>query len=172
MEHPTGVQDSVLQVDDELDNTNDSTFGEDDQSVTSQSLRSSIYAYRFENGRSYHGYADGAYPIPNDEQEQDRLDLQHHLFKMVLNGELTTADLPSEPKRVLGTLRETFAQDANAGRLADLWVMTRCRNGDRHLGNRSCRSISRCRRDWDRSQSDSATMGASQPALLRRGLRV
>ena len=39
--------------------------------------------------------------IPNDEEEQDRLDLLHHLFKVILGGELYTALLPSEPQRIL-----------------------------------------------------------------------
>jgi SAM-dependent methyltransferase len=64
-------------------------------------LRSSIEKYRHENGRTYHAYRDGKYLIPNDEEEQDRLDLLHHLFKMVLEGELYTAPLSSQPQRIL-----------------------------------------------------------------------
>lgn len=79
----------------------DSTFGDDNNSTLSQSIRSSIYNYRYENGRTYHAYHDGEYPLPNDEIEQDRLDLLHHLFKMILGGELFTAPLPASPQRVL-----------------------------------------------------------------------
>ncbi|KAE8308372.1 hypothetical protein BDV41DRAFT_551678 [Aspergillus transmontanensis] len=39
------------------------------------SLSSSILSYQYENGRRYHAYRQGAYVIPNDEREQDRLDL-------------------------------------------------------------------------------------------------
>jgi SAM-dependent methyltransferase len=39
--------------------------------------------------------------LPNDETEQDRLDLQHHIFKLVLDGELTCTKLPPTTQRVL-----------------------------------------------------------------------
>ncbi|EHY58372.1 Methyltransferase pytC [Exophiala dermatitidis] len=79
----------------------DSAFSDDSQTVLSTSLRSSIYNHRYENGRTYHAFRDGEYPIPNDEEEQERLDLLHHLFKMILGGELYTAPLPRDPQRVL-----------------------------------------------------------------------
>jgi hypothetical protein len=31
--------------------------------------------YTYENGRRYHSFHEGEYVLPNDEQEQDRLDL-------------------------------------------------------------------------------------------------
>ena len=31
------------------------------------SLTSSVLEYEFENGRRYHGYKAGSYPLPNDE---------------------------------------------------------------------------------------------------------
>ncbi len=37
---------------------------------------------------------DGKYSFPNDEQENDRLDLQHHLFLLTLDGKLFTAPIP------------------------------------------------------------------------------
>ncbi|KAE9365566.1 S-adenosyl-L-methionine-dependent methyltransferase, partial [Stipitochalara longipes BDJ] len=55
------------------------------------SLRSSIYAYIEEHGRTYHAYKAGTYHVPNDELEQERLDLQHHLFRHTMNGALFTA---------------------------------------------------------------------------------
>lgn len=41
-----------------------------------------------------------AYIYPNDEQELDRLDMQHHMFKMVIDGQLFLAPL-QQPKRIL-----------------------------------------------------------------------
>ena len=64
-------------------------------------MKSSVYNYRYENGRTYQAFRDGEYLIPNDEEEQDRLNLLHHLFKMILGGELYTASLPSDPQRIL-----------------------------------------------------------------------
>jgi len=64
-------------------------------------LTSSIYAYRYENGRRYHAYRDGKYLLPNDEAEQDRLDLRHHVCSLVLGGRLFRAPIGSNPQRVL-----------------------------------------------------------------------
>jgi SAM-dependent methyltransferase len=60
-----------------------------------------VYNYRYENGRTYHSYRAGAYHLPNDKQEQERLDLLHHICKMLLGGELFTAPLPSDVHRIL-----------------------------------------------------------------------
>ncbi|CZT48806.1 related to methyltransferase [Rhynchosporium secalis] len=59
-----------------------------------------IYEYMEENGRTYHAYNSGKYMLPNDEREQDRLDLQHHSFRVMLNGKLYLAPIQS-PNRVL-----------------------------------------------------------------------
>ena len=39
--------------------------------------------------------------MPNDKQEQDRMDFQHHIYLMILGGELYRAPLPSRINRVL-----------------------------------------------------------------------
>jgi hypothetical protein len=41
-----------------------------------------------------------AYPYPNDEKELDRLDLQHHMFKLVMGGKLYHVPLEN-PKQIL-----------------------------------------------------------------------
>ncbi|KAE8454620.1 hypothetical protein EG329_000243 [Mollisiaceae sp. DMI_Dod_QoI] len=74
-------------------NDNDSALG-DDRAVSTASLGSSVLNYRKENGRRYHAYKDGKYPIPNDEEESDRLDLQHHLFLLTFGGKLFTTPIP------------------------------------------------------------------------------
>jgi len=57
------------------------------------SLKSSIVDYVFENGRRYHRLASGTYALPNDETEQDRLDIQHHVNLLTMRGELYVAPL-------------------------------------------------------------------------------
>lgn len=57
-------------------------------------------SYVYENGRRYHSYSEGKYVSPNDETEQDRLDMVHHLQKMIHGGELCTAPL-QDPRHVL-----------------------------------------------------------------------
>ncbi|KAG4434030.1 hypothetical protein IFR05_010484 [Cadophora sp. M221] len=87
--------------------TSDSNTDRDDDSAlgtsvvnSTVSIRSSIYEYMEENGRTYHAYNSGKYMLPNDEREQDRLDLQHHSFRVMLNGKLGLAPIKS-PNRVL-----------------------------------------------------------------------
>jgi len=64
------------------------------------SLRSSIKNYVYENGRRYHAYRPGEYVLPNDEAEQDRLELTHHIYKLLLGGRLCSAPIKN-PQRVL-----------------------------------------------------------------------
>jgi len=82
-------------------------------SASSTSLTSSIFDYKYENGRRYHAYRAGAYVLPNDELEQDRMDLRHHIFRLTLDGELFRAPLTKIPERVLdiGTGTGIWAMD-------------------------------------------------------------
>ncbi|KAK0636396.1 S-adenosyl-L-methionine-dependent methyltransferase [Bombardia bombarda] len=68
----------------------DSSLGNDVLSSTA-SMSSSILDYRRENGRTYHAYRDGKYQYPNDEEESERLDLQHHIWYLTLGGQLGLA---------------------------------------------------------------------------------
>ncbi|KAH8655416.1 S-adenosyl-L-methionine-dependent methyltransferase [Xylariales sp. PMI_506] len=62
-----------------------------------------------ESLRLYHGYKDGRYLLPNDAvntgsdyvAEQDRLDLQHEVFRLLYSGWLALAPLPKSPAYVL-----------------------------------------------------------------------
>ncbi|EXL64771.1 hypothetical protein FOPG_18975 [Fusarium oxysporum f. sp. conglutinans race 2 54008] len=81
----------------------DSSLGDETTSSTA-SLRSSILDYRHENGRTYHRFKDGKYNLPNDERENERLDLQHYLFLLTFDNKLGLAppNLPgSKVERVL-----------------------------------------------------------------------
>lgn len=81
-------------------NDNDSTLGDGASSTTSASVTSSIFNYKYEHGRRYHAYREGNYLLPNDEAEQDRLDLHHHIFRLVLGGRFFRAPV-KEFQRVL-----------------------------------------------------------------------
>ena len=61
-----------------------------------QSLTSSDTDFKYENGRRYHAYREGAYHLPNDENEQDRLDMQHQIYRYALDGRLYRAPLSKE----------------------------------------------------------------------------
>lgn len=84
-----------LVADETILNDQDSIYTEDVESST-QSISSSILQYRLENGRTYHGYKDGKYNVPNDEQENERLDLQHALFLRTFDDNLGFAP-PNNP---------------------------------------------------------------------------
>lgn len=94
---------SVLQLEPDTatptDSDADSAF--DSTSTASTSLASSILHYEYSNGRRYHGYRSGAYVLPNDDEEQDRLDLLHHIFLLCLGGKLFDAPVEGELRRVL-----------------------------------------------------------------------
>lgn len=78
----------------------DSALGDKSASET-RSLTQSVLDYEYENGRRYHAYQAGKYPMPNDAEEQARMDMQHHLYLMLFGGELYRAPLPSRLRRVL-----------------------------------------------------------------------
>ncbi|KAI9651568.1 MAG: hypothetical protein M1829_002688 [Trizodia sp. TS-e1964] len=92
---------ATITIDPNLSNNEtDSTFGDDLSSYT-QSLTSSIYNYSYENGRRYHAYKSGSYPIPNDNAEMDRLDLTHGMIQFILDGKIHLSKIGSEPHHIL-----------------------------------------------------------------------
>ncbi|KAI5458957.1 S-adenosyl-L-methionine-dependent methyltransferase [Mariannaea sp. PMI_226] len=66
-----------------------------------ESLRSSILGYKWENGRRYHAYQDGTYWGPNDDRQQEAEDLMHEMYRIVLDGKLYEAPLGDNPQAVL-----------------------------------------------------------------------
>ncbi|KAF5548823.1 hypothetical protein FMEXI_4493, partial [Fusarium mexicanum] len=77
------------------------------------SLNSSVLNYKYENGRRYHAFREGAYLVPNDDEEQDRMDLGHHIYRLVLGGDLFLAPIGDKVKRILdlGTGTGIWAMD-------------------------------------------------------------
>ncbi|TGZ80828.1 S-adenosyl-L-methionine-dependent methyltransferase [Ascodesmis nigricans] len=84
-----------------LDDASDDGYGTDTKSTSgssTQSIHSSMLDYEYENGRRYQ--RGGL--VPNDATEQDRLDMQHHLALLLLNGELCFTDFEGQdPHNVL-----------------------------------------------------------------------
>ncbi|KAL1889967.1 hypothetical protein Sste5346_008545 [Sporothrix stenoceras] len=83
-----------------IDSDADSALGDVDVPSSTQSVRSSIYEFVEENGRTFHKYKQGKYFMPNDKSEQERLDLQHAIFVLLLKGQLARAPI-HDPQRVL-----------------------------------------------------------------------
>ena len=70
-------------------------------STVTTSISSSVFEFTYANGRRYHSDRFRAeYFMPNDENEQARLDLYHHMFLQLLGGKLYIAPI-HKPQRVL-----------------------------------------------------------------------
>ncbi|KAL1987708.1 hypothetical protein VTN96DRAFT_2548 [Rasamsonia emersonii] len=92
---------NTLEVDEGAFADTDSTYNESIGTASYvSSLSSSIKNYKYENGRRYHAYHEGACILPNDEEEQDRMDMWHHIYLLLLGGELYLAPIKN-PQRVL-----------------------------------------------------------------------
>ncbi|KAJ5291068.1 hypothetical protein N7478_000319 [Penicillium angulare] len=82
-----------------------SVFDDDDyfsdSTTYTASLLSDVKDYTYENGRRYHSYREGHYVLPNDDLEQDRQDLLHHVRSLVLNGALFRAPVDKNLQRAL-----------------------------------------------------------------------
>ncbi|OJJ36253.1 hypothetical protein ASPWEDRAFT_109942 [Aspergillus wentii DTO 134E9] len=72
-----------------------------DDASNGTSLRSTIVQYEFRHGRRYHSNHAGNYQFPNDEAEQDRLDMLHHMFHRLLYNQLFLAPINLAGKRIL-----------------------------------------------------------------------
>ncbi|KAK1831172.1 secondary metabolism regulator LAE1 [Podospora conica] len=79
----------------------DSVYG-DNESVTEStaSLSSSIFNYRKVHGRTFQNYKDAEYWGPNDEKQNDALDLHHHMTLLLHHDKLHLAPLDN-PQSVL-----------------------------------------------------------------------
>ncbi|KAL3478606.1 S-adenosyl-L-methionine-dependent methyltransferase [Aspergillus californicus] len=87
----------------QVDTSDEDSIYDSDNADTSLSFASTVRDYVYENGRRYHAYRYGQYPMPNDEEEQDRMRLLHHQFKLLTGGDLCRAPLRQQgsPKRIL-----------------------------------------------------------------------
>ncbi|KAF4635770.1 hypothetical protein G7Y89_g2322 [Cudoniella acicularis] len=84
----------------EVDGDNDSAYGDTFDASDTTSITSAITRYRYENGRRYHAYRDGAYWAPNDEVQNDQQDLAHHLWLLTLDNKLCLAPIEN-PQNIL-----------------------------------------------------------------------
>lgn len=94
---------SILELETSLeDGESQFDFDPADDWSSTISLSPSILEYPAENGRTYHKLKEGRYPLPNDDDEQNRLDLQHTLFLLTLNQKLLSCPIDlSRVHRVL-----------------------------------------------------------------------
>ncbi|OJJ50215.1 hypothetical protein ASPZODRAFT_128840 [Penicilliopsis zonata CBS 506.65] len=95
-----GQVSQVIEVDSNLDDNDSAYDGSVGNASDIGSVASNVFNYIYENGRRYHSYREGEYLLPNDDLEQDRLDLSHHIYRLLLGGALHLAPLEN-PLRIL-----------------------------------------------------------------------
>ncbi|KAI1247603.1 hypothetical protein MGN70_011493 [Eutypa lata] len=79
----------------------DSALGNDTASTTA-SLSASIMDYRTVHGRTYHSEKHATrYWGPNDDRQNDAIDINHHVLTLLLDGKLHLAPLRKDIQKVL-----------------------------------------------------------------------
>ncbi|OBT88941.1 hypothetical protein VE02_02845 [Pseudogymnoascus sp. 03VT05] len=79
----------------------DSSYGTDDadSGLFYETVGSSAFTFPKENGRTYHAYQEGKYLMPNDEKEQDRMDMIYHSLSLMFDDKLFFAPVKN-PQRI------------------------------------------------------------------------
>lgn len=67
--------------------------------LSTSSLTSSVFHYDEDYGRSYHGFRRGKYILPNDEGEQERMNIHHRSIRLILDNKHWVS--PTQPTRIL-----------------------------------------------------------------------
>lgn len=89
-------------MDDRVEADDAEIYTLDDGVSGTTSLHSSVTRYEWKHGRCFHSYQSGSYSFPNDEPEQQRLDMIHHVFYRLLSDRLFLAPIdPSAGLRIL-----------------------------------------------------------------------
>jgi len=83
----------------EVSSAYDSCYSSGSDNTTT--IMSEVTNYRYENGRRYHSYSEGQYLFPNDDKQNVQLDIFHHVYSLVMDGELFLSPLGSDPKKIL-----------------------------------------------------------------------
>ena len=92
-------QGALAAQDDFSSESSDSGYG-DETALSTASLQSSVFDYEEEHGRSYHAFRRGKYVMPNDEREQERMDMHYHSLRLALHNRHWIAPI-HEPKSIL-----------------------------------------------------------------------
>ncbi|RSL85745.1 hypothetical protein CDV31_016520 [Fusarium ambrosium] len=96
-------QDTQHVIEPETHDDSDSVITSDALSSTA-SLTASILEYRTIHGRTFHsqrGPGNAEYWAPNDDQHNTSMDIQHHVWTLLLDDKLHLAPLPEQVGKVL-----------------------------------------------------------------------
>lgn len=98
----SSISNGTLEVDSAgLPSDEDSATRSPNALSTVPSARSHVFNFVVEQGRTFHRYREGKYPLPNDNREQERLDFQHCFMLILLDGRLHLAPIGETPQNVL-----------------------------------------------------------------------
>jgi len=91
----------------------DEGYAESSTSSFISSIATEIRDGRVENGRLYAGYGKHDYGLPVDEDEWDRIDMNHYKYTLLQNDQLFLAPMEPNPQKILdlGTGTGIFAID-------------------------------------------------------------
>ncbi|OCK73237.1 methyltransferase family protein [Lepidopterella palustris CBS 459.81] len=91
---------NTLLIDEDEDQDTYSSF-EDDAASSTRSITASIREYREIHGRTYSNFKTTDYWGPNDETQNEQLDIGHHMLSLLLDNKLFLAPIGSNPQKVL-----------------------------------------------------------------------
>ncbi|KAI0014974.1 S-adenosyl-L-methionine-dependent methyltransferase [Xylariomycetidae sp. FL0641] len=74
---------------------------DDSMTEASTSITSSIFQHTYENGRRYHKFRHGRYPVPNDDIEQNREDMKHAMMMELTDGKLFFSPIGDNPTKIM-----------------------------------------------------------------------
>ncbi|CAK7226776.1 RNA-binding component of cleavage and polyadenylation factor [Sporothrix curviconia] len=99
----TGPSGSPIQSTDEPpeDNEFDPVANWNDLNLPPRDAATGVWKHVHENGRRYHYYKYGRYPIPNDDAEQKREDMKHAMMLELTDGQLFYAPIGDSPEKIL-----------------------------------------------------------------------
>lgn len=97
---PASSADEALSPRSIIEPDSDPSDGLESCDTSTKSVNQSIFDFVRENGRTYHRYQAGSYMFPNDQYENERLDLQYEILKVLFKGRNYFAPL-KDPRRIL-----------------------------------------------------------------------
>ncbi len=96
-DHPIEAGSDDFEEDEFLETGWDAT-----SAAASTAASSNVYRHEYEHGRRYHSYKHGRYPIPNDDEEQHRMDMKHVMMMEITVGSCALPNLSDPPPPTAG----------------------------------------------------------------------
>ncbi|KFY27256.1 hypothetical protein V493_03618 [Pseudogymnoascus sp. VKM F-4281 (FW-2241)] len=79
----------------------DSAYGDDGENSTTTTVAATILEYRELHGRTFQNFPTTEYWGPNDDKQNEQLDIGHHMLTLLLDGKLFLAPISLNPQKVI-----------------------------------------------------------------------